>query len=110
MMELIYISCLVALVAYNVTKQAVFEWLRNLCDMVPMPEKMRKLYHCHYCLSHWVSGAVVLWSGYRLAPGFIGFVETCAVIVVVSQPIMVAMDWTIDMMDSFKQLFARKGR
>jgi hypothetical protein len=72
MLWLFVLAAPVACVAWTVTHEDVFkeihEWL------VRKSEKSRKMYQrkffylftCEYCFSHYVAGAVVLLTGYRL--------------------------------------------
>lgn len=62
----------VASVAWTVTHEEVFREVRDLCQS--KSERCRRLYQrkffylftCEYCFSHYVAGAVVLVTGYRL--------------------------------------------
>jgi hypothetical protein len=72
MLWLFVLAAPVACVAWTVTHEDVFkeahEWL------VRKSEKSRRMYQrkffylftCEYCFSHYVAGAVVLFTGYRL--------------------------------------------
>jgi hypothetical protein len=62
----------VACVAWTITHEEVFKEFRDWC--VRKSERSRSLYQrkffylftCEYCFSHYVAGAVVLGTGYRL--------------------------------------------
>ena len=62
----------IACVAWTVTHEEVFREIREFC--VQKSEQCRRIYQrkffylftCEYCFSHYVAGAVVLGTGYRL--------------------------------------------
>ena len=62
----------VACVAWTITHEEIFKEFRDWC--VRKSERSRHLYErkffylftCEYCFSHYVAGAVVLGTGYRL--------------------------------------------
>jgi len=72
MLWLFVLAAPVACVAWTVTHEDVFEEVRKWC--VRKSEKSRSwyvrkffyLFTCEYCFSHYVAGAVVLLTGYRL--------------------------------------------
>lgn len=100
-------ACFVALIAYNVTNQSVFKEFRYFFKKYVRITKLHDLIECHYCFSHWVTFAVVTLYHERLFfPGFGGWALAVSVVIVMAQPIMIAMDWSIDIMNSFFLLFA----
>lgn len=62
----------IACVAWTVTHEEVFREIREFCQR--KNERCRRLYQrkffylftCEYCFSHYVAGAIVLGTGYRL--------------------------------------------
>ena len=72
MLWLFVLAAPIACVAWTVTHEDVFKEIHEWC--VRKSEKSRHLYQrkffylftCEYCFSHYVAGAVVLLTGYRL--------------------------------------------
>ena len=112
--QIIMLAALVAIVSYNVTKQGIFEWFRKIvCDRfrgTPC-EKVTELIQCHYCFSHWVAFVALWLAGWpclKVSGRWIDYPITWAILVVLSQPIMIMLDWSIDGMDSFFKIFGEK--
>ena len=72
MLWLFVLAAPVACVAWTITHEEIFKEFRDWC--VRKSERSRHLYErkffylftCEYCFSHYVAGAVVLGTGYRL--------------------------------------------
>jgi hypothetical protein len=72
MLWLFVLAAPIACVAWTVTHEEVFREIREFCER--KSETCRRLYQrkffylftCEYCFSHYVAGAVVLGTGYRL--------------------------------------------
>lgn len=116
-MTLFALSVLVALITYNITNQSIFKPLREyICNTVCKGNNdalANKLITCHYCLSHWVSAFVVVVSRYTLTFTLIGWMDlllTIGLVVFISQFIMLALDWSIDAMNSFNRIFLRERK
>lgn len=58
LLEVIILSLATAVIAVTITKAGVFEWLRVW--VFDRNEFLGELFHCSYCMSHWVAFAMVL--------------------------------------------------
>ncbi|MES1256747.1 MAG: hypothetical protein ABUS56_14125 [Acidobacteriota bacterium] len=69
---LLVLAIPVACIAWTVTHEAIFEEMREYCaarSRAPgflLVRKFFYLFTCEYCLSHWVTFALVWLTGYRL--------------------------------------------
>jgi hypothetical protein len=112
--QLAGIAALVALVAYNVTNQKIFakvrQWIHVKCHGTKL-NKLCELVECHYCFSHWVAAVLLYVSGrppMHILYNWMDWPISWAIIVIIAQPIMVATDWSIDMMNSFFHVCPKK--
>ena len=113
-LNLLELSILVAIVAYDVTNTKVFEWLRVGVAKLVLGTRLHKvadLVDCHYCFSHWATFGALIVSRMKLnvtgTP--LDWVITWAVVVYTAQPLMLSIDWGIDAMNSFFKLFPVKA-
>lgn len=58
LVNILYITLAIASVSFTVTRTGIFEWLRELVS--PIHPKVEQLFHCPYCLGHWITFVVLL--------------------------------------------------
>lgn len=59
---IIVLSLVTASIAVTITKTLIFKGFREFADKL-LPSKVAKVFHCPYCLGHWIS--LGLWLIYR---------------------------------------------
>jgi len=58
MNDIILLSMVCATVAFTITESKLFETFRNYMELID--DMVGKLFHCGYCLSHWISFLLVI--------------------------------------------------
>lgn len=58
MERLIALSFCIAAISFTISTTSIFKWLRDLISAIH--PKLEELIHCPYCLSHWITFAVMI--------------------------------------------------
>ena len=111
-MQILGITVLVSVIAYDFTKQSIFKEVRAFLiaqvkrtNNEVIVTKVEGLVTCHYCFSHWATFAVMAWAGWPHFSLFgnqlLNVIVSVAIVITVAQPIMIGLDWGIDLMSCF---------
>lgn len=109
-LQLLTLSTLVAIISYDVTRTRIFKafrvWLTDKFGNTPAKDYL-ELIKCHYCFSHWVAIVVQLCSRQtvHVTHNWLDVPITWTALIVISQPIMVFVDYTTDAMSKFEAIF-----
>lgn len=96
-LQLLTLACAVAAVSFTLAAGKVFspwrDWLRAQRDRRrPGAAFLHDLFHCHYCLSHWVAALAVVLLDPGLLPGASGAAATLFAVVWLSALLILPLE------------------